>query len=896
MSPLTAGFTANRKASSFASKTSIAVLIAGILTLTLLASSCGLAQGASGPQASTTIKNSKEPGKAQVTGHLTVSGSLPAATIGLAYTGTIQVTGGTAPYQFGIVYGTMPAGLSLDPNSGTISGTALTVGSYLFSISASDAKGDYGDHRFTVSVVKGTGGTVSVTVSPSSASLSSGATQQFTAAVRDTSNTGVTWTASSGQISSAGLFTAPTVSAAMAVTVTATSTADPTAKGSASISVTPASTNGLSVTTTSLPAATTGNAYSATLGATGGKTPYTWSVSTGALPNGLQLNNSTGAITGTPTQSGTFQFTAQVKDSSSTTANQALVIPVSTQSSGTYDGPAQLPLIYIQSSLVDTPAPGTTIPVNAGGDFQAALNSASCGDTISLQAGATFTGTFTLPAKGCDDAHWIIIRTSAADSSLPAEGTRITPCYAGVSSLPGRPSFNCPSTQNVMAKLNFATTSNGPILLAAGATHYRFLGIEITRSTGSGIVYSLVSNVSGGSSNHIYFDRVWMHGTALDETNRGIMLGASTNMAVVDSYFTDFHCISITGACTDAQAIAGGTGSAPQGPFKIVDNFLEASGEGMLFGGGSATYTPGDIEIRLNHFFKPLTWLQGQPGFVGKVFIVKNHLELKNAQRVLVEGNILEDTWGGFSQSGFSILITPKNQSSSNGNLCPICQVTDVTIRYNTASHAGAGMQIANGLSDTGGAPLDGQRYSIHDNVFDDIDPVKYAGSGQLAQVSMGDGVPVLQNVSFNHITGFPPTTLFSMGDNTTLNPQMPNFTFTNSLVNAGLYPIWSTGSDGSSNCAYHDQPNTTITACFTNWIFATNGLIAVPNNSPSSSWPAGNLFPANVAAVQFVNYNNGNGGDYHLLSTSPYKNAGTDGKDLGADIDMIQTLTAGVY
>jgi hypothetical protein len=534
--------------------------------------------------------------------------------------------------------------------------------------------------------------------------------------------------------------------------------------------------------------------------------------------------------------------------------------------------------------------------VNAGGDFQSALNSANCGDTISLQAGATFTGVFTLPAKGCDDAHWIIIRTSASDSSLPPEGTRITPCYAGVSSLPGRPSLNCKSTQNVMAKLLFASPSNGPILFAAGATHYRFLGIEMTRSAGTGVVYSLASNVSGGNSDHIYFDRVWMHGTALDETNRGLMLGPSTTMAVVDSYFSDFHCISITGACTDAQAVAGGTGSAAQGPFKIVDNFLEASGEGVLFGGGSATYTPGDIEIRLNHFFKPLTWLKGQPGYIGTLFIVKNHLELKNAQRVLVEGNIMEDTWGGFSQSGFSILITPKNQSSSNGNLCPICQVTDVTIRYNTASHAGAGMQIANGASDTGGLPLDGQRYSIHDNVFDDIDPVKYAGAGLVAQISMGDGVPVLQNVSLNHITAFAPSTLFSMGDNTTLNPAIANFSFSNSIVNAGLYPIWSTGTDGSSNCAYYDKPITTMTACFTNWTFATNAIIAVPSGFPSSTWPTGNFFPTNAAAVQFVNYNNGNGGDYHLLSTSPYKNAGTDGQDLGADINTIHSLTAGVY
>ena len=69
----------------------------------------------------------------------------------------------------------------------------------------------------------------------------------------------------------------------------------------------------------------------------------------------------------------------------------------------------------------------------------------------------------------------------------------------------------------------------------------------------------------------------------------------------------------------------------------------------------------------------------------------------------------------------------------------------------------------------------------------------------------------------------------------------------------------------------------------------------ARPNKYGPSKWPANNMFPANPAAVQFVNYNNGNGGDYHLLSSSPYKNAGSDGKDLGADIDTILADTDGV-
>jgi hypothetical protein len=94
------------------------------------------------------------------------------------------------------------------------------------------------------------------------------------------------------------------------------------------------------------------------------------------------------------------------------------------------DGPAQLPKACIYTALSGTPSPGHLMPVVAGADLQAALNSAQCGDTIALQAGATFTGSFTLPAKPCDDQHWITIRTSTPDTGLPPEGTRVTPCYA----------------------------------------------------------------------------------------------------------------------------------------------------------------------------------------------------------------------------------------------------------------------------------------------------------------------------------------------------------------------------------------------------------------------------------------------------------------------------------
>src|SRR5258708_1873163 len=80
-----------------------------------------------------------------------------------------------------------------------------------------------------------------------------------------------------------------------------------------------------------------------------------------------------------------------------------------------FDGPAELPRAYVHSAVSDTPAPGKRIVVRAGDDLQAAINSANCGDTLELQAGAGFSGVIRFPEKPCDDAHWVVVRTSAPD-------------------------------------------------------------------------------------------------------------------------------------------------------------------------------------------------------------------------------------------------------------------------------------------------------------------------------------------------------------------------------------------------------------------------------------------------------------------------------------------------
>jgi hypothetical protein len=574
----------------------------------------------------------------------------------------------------------------------------------------------------------------------------------------------------------------------------------------------------------------------------------------------------------------------------STAHAQAIVSPVILAPTGNFDGPAELPRVTVPSAMANTPAPGSVISVNAGGDLQSALNNAQCGDTIELQAGATFTGQFVVPAKSCDINHWIIIRTSSPDGALPAEGQRATPCYAGVASLEGRPQYACANPVNVMAKVQMAVAGDGPFRLVAGANFYRFIGLEVTRPAGT--PGGAVLLYGQDASDHIIVDRSWFHGAPQDETHNGVSLDGMTNAAVVDSYFSDFHCISVTGTCTDAQAISGGVSGTQDGPFKIQGNFLEASGEGVLFGGGAATFSPSDIEIIGNHFWKPWQWQPGNSQFIGgangRPFVVKNHLELKNAVRVLVDSNLMENNWGGFSQAGYGILLTPKNQHINGvGDICPLCQVTDVTIRYTQISHVGSGIQMATALSGNGangGAALSGKRWSVHDIVIDDLSKLKYTGDGTTFLIMNTWKKNPLNSVTINHVTAFPdPTGNMMLMGNIVKNAPMYGLVFTNNLLIAAQYPVWNTG--GKASCAVKDIPITTVAKCFTTNVFGNNGLIATPPAFPPSVWPAANFFPQTVEDVGFTNFNGGDGGNYALLPSSPYKNKGTDGKDLGADI-----------
>src|ERR1035438_2431822 len=173
---------------------------------------------------------------------------------------------------------------------------------------------------------------VSVQVTPADPSVVAGGKLQFAAVVSNTSNTAVTWSASAGSVSASGLFTAPTSTRAKSVTVTASRAADSTAHSSATATIT-SSVVPFRIATVTVPSAVEATAYSTSLTASGGQTPYQWKLLSGSLPSGLQLNATTGTLSGSATQAGSFTFSVQSTDAAAHTAQQSLTLDVSTSAS-----------------------------------------------------------------------------------------------------------------------------------------------------------------------------------------------------------------------------------------------------------------------------------------------------------------------------------------------------------------------------------------------------------------------------------------------------------------------------------------------------------------------------------------------------------------------------------
>jgi hypothetical protein len=281
--------------------------------------------------------------------------SLPAATVGTAYTQTLAAANGTTPYTWAVTTGTLPAGLTLIPATGVISGTPTTAATSNFTVTVTDSTtptAKTATKALSIIVNPAPVLTITTTTLPAATvgtaysqtlAASNGTTPYTWAVTVGTLPTGLTINPTTGVISGT-----PTTAATSNFTVTVTDSAAATDTQVLSITVGTVVVP-LAITTTSpLPAATFGAAYSQTLLASGGTTPYTWAVTVGTLPTGLTINPTTGVISGTPTAPAvpspvTSNFTARVTDAILGTASTPFAITTSLSASSSagktrYDG------------------------------------------------------------------------------------------------------------------------------------------------------------------------------------------------------------------------------------------------------------------------------------------------------------------------------------------------------------------------------------------------------------------------------------------------------------------------------------------------------------------------------------------------------------------------------
>jgi hypothetical protein len=511
------------------------------------------------------------------------------------------------------------------------------------------------------------------------------------------------------------------------------------------------------------------------------------------------------------------------------------------------------------------PAAAAVINVNAGDDFQAALNTAVPGDTIVLQAGATFIGDFVLPVK--QGSIYITVRSSAPNTSLPVAGQRMTPAYAAA-----------------LPKLKGLRTN--ALSTVAGSHHWRFENVEFLPNPAA-LTAAIVRLGAADESqrslaevpHHLIFDRIYMHDES-GGSKRGIELNSATT-SITNSYIAGIRRVA-----QETQAIAGWNGP---GPFLIENNYIEAAAVNVMFGGADPTIPgliPSDITFRRNHVTKSLTWRAGNPAYAGTAWLVKNLFELKNAQRVLIEGNVFEYSWV-MGQLGWAISLTGLN----DGGNCTWCTVKNVTFQNNIVRHANGGMSINghNCYAFPGCDSTRGDGITVRQNLFYDIssrwdDGAGGSGVGRVFQIGNGMGHVTIDHNTFDN-DGPAPIILVGL-----LSPgvwdKMAGCVYTNNLLRGNDYGVFGDESAGIGTTALNNY-------CAPGYTFAKNVLAsdAVP--------PAGGSYPSSTYFPTIADFNAGfvnrSGANYRLVSSSPYKAAGTDGRDIGVNMDALLSAVAGV-
>jgi hypothetical protein len=264
--------------------------------------------------------------------------SLPGGVVGNSYNATLQASGGTGTLSWSLAPGSsLPAGLSLNASTGVISGTPSAPGTSNFAVQVTDSAPTPMSSTQALSIVIANRLIVTTTLLPTgSVNLAYSATLQSSGGTAPFS-----WSLASGRLpaglslnADTGVISGiPTTSKKSTFSVQVADASTQNAKQQLSITIDPP----LTITTTTLVSGVVNVPYSASVDAAYATLPVSWSVSSGTLPSGLNLDPNTGVVSGTPTAAGTSSFTVLVKDSSTPPQTGTQPLSITINASGMKD-------------------------------------------------------------------------------------------------------------------------------------------------------------------------------------------------------------------------------------------------------------------------------------------------------------------------------------------------------------------------------------------------------------------------------------------------------------------------------------------------------------------------------------------------------------------------------